>query len=223
MIRIFVLTAACVICLCGCFVFDNPVESGGSTSAPTVTFQVVITSATCGGTYVWNSHDNAYEAVLSNVRYFVYQDSSGAWCLSAQLGGTSSVAGSVIASSTPPPFRALPPTSGSGWSPTYPAPLTSIDDSAGGISAQGSLPDNPITQAQILKVGFLASDPGNLAKYQWESMTAPGSFTPVPGETGSTFKSPGVGQWVRVMVTPTDGTGTINGVPVESPPVFVSG
>jgi hypothetical protein len=215
MIRTFSLLAVCAICLCGCFVFDNPVESGGSTSAPTptptVTFQVVVASDSgYGGTYVWNPTSNAYETMLGGTTGSVYMDSYGIWRLSASGPFAQAF----------PTFAALPPTAGASWT----TGVTSVDDSAGGISAVGFPPDAPISRTQTLQVSFLASNPQNGATFQWTSSSAvTGTAETVLGSartlqlTSADFQT-----WIRVIITPTDSTGTIKGTPVVSPPVKVS-
>jgi uncharacterized lipoprotein YajG len=50
---------ASVLCLSGCFDFNK------TFTPPTATFQIVISSTNYGGTYVWASQDNAYEAAAA--------------------------------------------------------------------------------------------------------------------------------------------------------------
>jgi hypothetical protein len=217
--------AALVLCLAGCFVFDNPIENAvphtpttpPTPPTPTAAFQIVVTSDLYGGTYVWNSADSAYEAVVANARYYVYLDNTGYWVLGNQVSTSYSIGGithSVYA------YGALPPTTNSGWSPT--GGITSVDDSTGGISGPVA-PDLQVNVGQVLHVSFLASDPGNSATYLWMSSTTQGVGGQNLHFTGSTYTiAPGdLGHWISVVVTPTDSTGTIPGTPVVSPPVMV--
>lgn len=74
MMRIPAVLAASVLCLAGCFLFDNPWDTN---SMPTATFQIVISSISYGGTYVWSPHDNAYEAMVGSTPCSVFMDSGG--------------------------------------------------------------------------------------------------------------------------------------------------
>src|SRR5208282_2518934 len=101
------LLAVPVLCLAGCFVYNNPYDK-----TPAAAFQVVVSSSSYGGTYVWSSQDSAYEATVGGTPYYMYIDSSNYWCFANQLNQThlSSIASSLSQ------YGALPPTSPSGWS-----------------------------------------------------------------------------------------------------------
>jgi hypothetical protein len=214
--------AALVLCLAGCFVFDNPIENAvphtpATPSTPTATFQIVVTSNFYGGTYVWSSQVNAYKASVGGTPYYVYLDASGFWILASTLNqtyGSTGITHSVYA------YGALPPTTNAGWSPAD--RITSVDDSTGGISGPGA-PDSQVTVGQVLHVTFLVSDPSNGATYQWVSSTSQGVGGQDLHVTGNTYTivSGDLGHWISVVVTPTDSTGTIPGTPVVSPPVMV--
>lgn len=207
MIRIPAL-AAVVSCLTGCFIFNNPYDR-----TPTATLQIVVQGGDNAGTYIWNSADDAYEATVAGTPCSVYIDSSGTWRLTY---GT----GNIVASSTSSyAYCTLPPTIAAGWSSLV---LSSVDDSEGGISIQGSSPDNHITmQAQILQVAFEISNLGNSATYQWQKSQHQWFDSPVPIGNGSTYtiQSGEYGNWFRVIITPTDSTGRVQGTPVASQPV----
>ena len=215
MMRIPGLLALSVLCLAGCFVFNNLYDK-----TPAATFEIVVSSTNYGGTYVWNSQDYAYEATVGGTRYYVYIDSSNYWCLANQLNQTYN-SGSIAHSISK--FGTLPPTSGLGWSST----ITGIDDSVGGVSVQGGAPDGGIPGG-TLQVSFLASNPGNSATYQWQRSSTSeqsSSYSPINGGNSSTYLlQPGPGNdyqhWVRVTIMPTDSTGTIQGIAVVSQPVF---
>ncbi|MGA2641356.1 MAG: hypothetical protein ABSG21_10705 [Spirochaetia bacterium] len=205
--------AATVLSLTGCFVFDSPYDK-----TPSATLQIVLQGGSYPATYIWNTADSAYEAVVGGTLCSVYIDSSGTWHLTHG-------AGNVIASSTGGSYArcTLPPTTFVGWSGSG-SIVSEIDDSVGGISIQGLAPDIAIsTQGQILQVAFQASSPGNSATYQWQkSPTSAQSFdSPIPIGTGSTYtlKSGDYAHWFRVIITPTDSTGAIQGTPVASQPV----
>jgi hypothetical protein len=204
MMRIAAVLAASVLCLAGCFLFDNPWDTN---STPTATFQIVISSISYGGTYVWSPQDNAYEAMVGSTPCSVLMDSGGTWHLTS--GGT------VIASSTSPAYRTLPPTSNSGWSGSI---ISGIDDSEGGICPQGGAPDGTVSSGMTLKVAFLASSLGNSATCQWQRSSSQSGDSPVPIGTGSTYtiQSGDYAKWIRVIITPTDSTGKIQGTPVVS-------
>jgi hypothetical protein len=103
MMQVLALLGLLLPSLAGCFDFNKTFPT------PTVTFQIVVSSLSYGGTYVWNSQDGAYEATVGGTLCSVYMDSGGTWHLNYG-------AGNVVASSIPPLYRLLPPTSGSGWS-----------------------------------------------------------------------------------------------------------
>jgi hypothetical protein len=215
MMRITTLTAT-VLCLSGCFVFDNPYDK-----TPAAALQIVVSSSSYGGTYVWTPQDNAYEAAVGSTQYYIYMDGNGVWCL-ASLPNRTYPDGSVIAHSLLSPWGTLPPMSSWSGSGTI---ISAIDDSEVGISIQKNSPDIYITGfPQTLQVAFHLSSPGNSATYQWQkSPTFAQSFdSPIPIGTGSTyqFKPTGdYGHWYRVIITPTDSTGTIQGTSVASQPV----
>ena len=213
MIRGAALAAAAALLLSGCFLFDNPYDTG---SMPTATFQVVVTGPSLAGTYVWSSPDNAYRTVIGGTPYFVYLDSiTGTWGVKWSV--------SPNAWSTSPVFGALPATLGSNWLPVN--EISSVDNSAGGISVQGSQPDTPVSLAlsPILQVRFLSS-PGSGATFQWVNANTPtGTALSILGSSSTYAVMPGdYHKWIRVVVTPTDGTGVVAGSPVTSPPVYVS-
>ena len=137
---------ACVPCLAGCFVFNNPYDTNNP--PPTATFQIVISSANYGGTYLWSPADNAYEAVISGARYYVYMDGSGIW----HLSGPNSMS-TNIANSTSPNYGTLPPQSSSRRSGSG-SIISGIDDSEGGISDQSDAPDGPIVSGGLSKSHF---------------------------------------------------------------------
>jgi len=203
--------ASAVLCLAGCFVFDNPYDTS---SIPTATLQIAVTSNNYGGTYVWSSQDNAYEAVVGNTLCSVYMDSGGTWRLTY---GT----GNIVASSTNPNYGTLPPTLSWSGSGTI---ISSIDDSEGGIYVMTKLPDGRIPPAGgTLQVVFLASNPGNGATYQWQRSLNQSFDSPVPIGNLSTYTLQfGLDymRWIRVIITPTDSTGRIQGTPVVSQPVY---
>ena len=214
MTRVVALAAAAALILSGCFLFNNPYDT-----TPTISFQIAVTSALYGGTYVWNPTDNAYEATVGGSRYYVYLDSLGRWCLGSILNQV--YTGAVCYAATPP-FMALPLATGTYW--TLSDKLTSINDSAAGISAQGSQPDAPVIHTQVLQVAFQTSPAASAATYQWlSSNNQAGSPNTVLG-TGSTYPMtvPDKFTWIRVVVTPTDGAGNAVGSAVTSPPVYVS-
>jgi hypothetical protein len=126
-LRIFMIPL-CMLCLAGCFDFNKTFPS------PTASFQIIVSSPSYGGTYLWSAQDSAYEALAGGSRYYIYTDSSNFWCIANQLGQTHD-SGSIAHSISQ--YGALPPTSGSGWS----SDITGIDDSFGGVSQQGSAPD----------------------------------------------------------------------------------
>jgi hypothetical protein len=219
--------AALVLCLAGCFVFDNPIENAVPHSptappttpppTPTAAFQIVVTSALYGGTYVWSSADDAYKANVGGTPFYVYMDASGFWILTSDKSQTY---GSVGVTHSVQAYLALPPTTATGWSPTD--RITSVDDSAGGISGPGA-PDTQVTVGQALHVTFLASDPANAATYQWlrsSSQGIGGQNLPATGNTYTTT-SGDLNKWISVVVTPTDSTGTVTGTPFASPSVMV--
>src|SRR5271157_2484501 len=203
MLRLLAL-AVFVLCLAACFDFNKTFDP-----PPTVTFQIVISSTNpnYGGTYVWTSQDQAYEAVILGGRYYVYMDGSGIW----HLSGPNSI-GASIASSTSPAYGTLPPASTSRWSGSGMI-ISAIDDSEGGISDQSDAPDGPV--AGTLQV----SSSGNSATYQWQRSSTSSFDSSVLIGTGSTYTvqmGTDYHQWIRVIVTPTDSTGTIQGTPVVS-------
>ena len=216
MMRIPALFASILLCLAGCFVFDNPFDTS---SMPTATFQIVITSIGYGGTYVWSPQDNAYESMVGSTRYYVYMDSNGYWCLGGVLNQVYTGGGVIAHSTSSYANCALPPTTTSGWTGI----ISSIDDSAGGVYAQGQLPDTGVSTGSILQVVFLASSPGNSATYQWVRSPNQNCSPPTPLGTGSTYtiQSGDYAKWIRVIITPTDSTGKVQGTPVGSQPVRV--
>jgi hypothetical protein len=165
MMRIPVL-AVTVLWLAGCFVFDNPYDLGSPPPIPTVEFQVVVTGASYGGTYVWSPSDNAYRANLGSL-FYVYMDTTGYWLLS-YLFNWNHTYGGVYAMS--PAYGAMPQAIGTNWSP--PGEIFSVDDSVGGIRSAVA-PDSPVQVGDILQVTFKASNPLNLAAYQWERSSSP--------------------------------------------------
>ncbi|MGO9310019.1 MAG: hypothetical protein ACLQDL_13475 [Spirochaetia bacterium] len=213
--RIPVLLAAAALCLSGCFVFDNPWDT--SSPLPGATFQIVVSSSSYSGTYVWSPSDTAFEAMVGATRFYVYMDSSGYWCLGSVPNQVYNGGGVVAHSQST--YGALPPTTVPGW--TGSGVITAVDDSAGGVSAQGGSPSSPVSNGQTLQVAFLASSTGNGAAYQWvSSPSQDGSSATVVG-TGSTYTIQSSGQWIHVIVTPTDNTGRVQGTPVASQPVHV--
>jgi hypothetical protein len=126
-----------------------------------------------------------------------------------------------IANSTGPLFGTLPPQSSSGWSGSGTI-ISGINDIGGGISDQSDPPDGPIGSGGTLQVAFLASSSGDSATYQWQRSTTSSFDSPVLIGTGSTYTvqmGTDYHDWIRVIITPTDSTGTIQGTPVVSPPV----
>ena len=215
MMRITALAAA-VLCLAGCFVFDNPWDT--TNPPPTVQFQIVVTGGTYSGTYIWSSADNTYTAVLHGTPYHVYMDLEGYWILS-YLYNWDHYSGGIYGIS--PAHAALPPTNGAYWTPG--GTLASIDDSAGGICRTLVSPDSPAMVGNTLQVTFKASDPQNLSTCQWERSSSREFLSSVLVGTGSTYllTTPDKYQWIRVTITPTDRTGVIIGSPASSPPVYV--
>jgi len=211
-----VALVAIVLCLAGCFVFDNPYDL--SSSPPTAKFQIVVTSIAYSGTYVWSSVDNAYSAVIGPTTYHVYMDGSGYWVLSYLYGQNHGVG----TYATSPIYAAQAVASGTNWSP--PGEILNVDDSAGGICSTPSAPDSPVIVGNTLQVIFKASDPQNGATYQWERSASPAWPSSVLIGTGSTYTvTPfDLNLWIRVVITPTDGTGVVVGSPVPSPPVRVN-
>jgi hypothetical protein len=211
--RIAVLVAAALF-LAGCFVFDNPWDMGDI--PPSMTFQIVVQGGSYAGTYMWNSTDNAYEAMVGSDPFYVFMDSTGYWCLASQLDkitGNGTLAHSIST------HGALPPTSGSGWNSI----VTGVDDSAGGIIKLGGLPDETVKRLDYL---YLPSDPRNHLTYRWQHSLATGTppaagWTDIPWTDGTYQIQPTSG-WIRVTIIPTDSTGTIEGAPVVSQPVFIS-
>ncbi len=195
-----------VLCLTGCFLFNNPWDGA---TLPTATFQVVVSSISYGGTYVWSSTDAAFEAPVGSSRSYVYMDSGGIWHLASPQGN--------VLSSTSGGFDALPPTSG--W--TGSGTISAVDDSAGGVSVLGGSPSNPVANGQTLQVVFVASSPGNSATYQWIGSPNQSGVPPTLLWTGSTYTILSSGQWIHVIVTPTDSTGKVQGTSVASQPVWV--
>jgi hypothetical protein len=200
---------AWVLCFCSCFDFNKTFPP-----PPAAGYQIVISSGSYGGTYAWSPKDGAYEAVILGERYYVYMDGGGIW----HLSGPNSMS-SVIANSTTPYYGTLPPQSSSRWSNI----ISGIDDSEGGVSVQTSAPDMPIGSGGTLQVGFLTSSSKNSANYQWQkSVTSTFDFPALVG-TGSTYTlnfSTDYHYWFRVVITPTDSTGTILGTPVVSDSVY---
>jgi len=215
--RIAVLTAT-VLSLTGCFVYDSPYDR-----TPSATLQIVVTSNNYGGTYAWSPRDNAYEAMVGNTLYYVYMDSNGYWCLGAVLSQINT-GGSVMARA-PSTYAncGRPPTVAAGW--TGSSVVSSVDDSEGGIHA-GASPDSSVVNGSVLQAAFLASSPGNSATYRWvSSPNQNGSPSNLPSgpASGSTYTilSGDYAKWIRVIITPADSTGTIQGTPVTSQPVRV--
>lgn len=211
----WVLLAAAIVCLSGCFLFDNPYDG----PTPSASFQIVVNSATYGGTYVWNSTDGAFEATVNGIQYFIFQ-SSGSWCLSTSLAkGPEN--GGIAHSLTP--YAALPPTNVStGWTP--PAVITAIDNSTGGVTGQAAGPDGPVAYGDLLQVGFSKTAPDGLATYQWERSSLVNFTSRQVVGTDSTYQTStfDYGQWLRVIVTPLDSTGTVKGIAIASAPVRVN-
>jgi hypothetical protein len=221
--------AALVLCLAACFVFDNPIENAvphspttppptPTPTTPTAAFQIVVASNYYGGTYVWSPPDSAYRVMRGSTPFYVFMDSSGYWCQTYVRSHDHTNSNYWSTSSL---FGALPPTTAGGWTPS--GEISSVDVSAGGISAQGGPPDSPVTPPQRLQVTFLPSSPGNSATYQWTSSTnSVGTSQTLLGTDSTYLLSPGDSlHWIRVIVTPTDSTGTVKGTPVVSPPVMV--
>jgi hypothetical protein len=207
-VRITALTAT-LMSLSGCFVFNNLYDK-----TPAASLQIVVQGGAYAGVYVWNSKDNAYETTIAGIPSSVYMDSGGTWHLTYGAG--------VVASSTSTYADCtLPPTTSSGWSSPV---LSSVDDSEGGISMQGLPPDSQIVgppPPQFLQVAFQASSPGNRATYQWQKSPDETFQNSVPIGNGSTYsiQSGDYGHWFRVIITPTDSSGAIQGSPVASQPV----
>jgi hypothetical protein len=213
--------ATTVLCLAGCFVFDNPYDSNSSNSPPsipTAEFEIVVSGASYSGTYVWSAADNAYSAVIGLTTYHVYMDNNGYWVLS-YLYNWNHLSGGTWGTS--PVYGPLPPTNGGNWSPG--GVIFSVDDSAGGICSTPVAPDSPVQVGDTLQVTFKSSDPQDLATYQWERSSSPDWLSSVPVGTGSTYAltSSDFNKWIRVVITPTDGTSVGVGSPVSSPPVYV--
>jgi hypothetical protein len=207
--------AAIVLCLAGCFLFNNPYDTS---SPPAVTFQIVINSLSYAGTYVWNPTHSAYEATVGGLPYYVLMDGSGFWCLASALGQNSSTA---IDYTPSPVYRGLPITYGPSWHIT--TLITSVDDSAGGISTTLKPPDGTVSVGDILQVGFSSTIPGVGALYQWQGSSNVGMTSSVALGTGSTYHVLDSSHlWIRVTITPIDGTGKIIGPPVTSPPVHLT-
>jgi hypothetical protein len=81
-----------------------------------------------------------------------------------------------------------------------------------------------VSNGSILQVTFKASDPGNSATYQWERSDSAAFLSASAVGTGSPTYLTTVedaSKWIRVSVTPTDSTGTVQGTPVASQPVKV--
>ena len=220
--RIAALVAT-LLCLAGCFAFDNPYDLGGPSPIPPplpkAEFQIVLTSVAYSGTYVWSSVDNAYSAVIGSTTYHVYMDTNGYWVLSYLYNWNHS-SGGVYA--TTPTYGAQPVTSGVSWSPS--GTVLNVDDSAGGICSMPVAPDSPVLVGNTLQVTFKASDPLNQATYQWEKSSSSAFLSTAPIGTASTYvvQSADLNFWIRVIVTPTDPTGVLIGSPVSSPPVYVN-
>lgn len=213
------LLAAAIICLSGCFLFDNPYDG----PMPSASFQIVVSSPAYGGTYVWNSTDGAFEATVGVTRYFVFLSTdaiSGAWCLSDSLA-KGPITGQDIAH-TVANYAALPPVDGNtAWSPN--TALTAINDNTGGVSGPAG-PDSPVTYGSTLHVTFSSTASFGLATYQWERSSATDFNSRELVGTDSTHNtSSDSGHWLRVIVTPWDSTGTVKGTPAISPPVRVNG
>jgi hypothetical protein len=210
--RITALIAA-VLALAGCFVYDNPFDTG---IPPTATLQIVVTAAGYDGTYEWNSMDSAYEAIVGSTMYYVYLDADCYWILANGLN--QSHTGGCIASSVSQ-YGALPATTLSGWSGV----ISAVDDTAGGVCLQPGSPDSPVTVGSTLKVVFVASETGNGATYKWLRSIDYAGLIAVTVGTDSTYtvQSSDVSRWMRVIVTPTDSTGKRKGTPVVSQPVWV--
>jgi hypothetical protein len=206
MIRCLAIVAA-VLCLAGCFVFDNPFDTG---SRAAITFQIVVSGGSQPGTYMWDSQTSAFEMMSGSLRNYIYMDGTGYWRLADSVGGlrTSSIL----------PYGALPPTTYSGWSPAD--QLSSIDDSEGGISGPSGYPDITVSHGQTLSVGFHNADPGALVTYQWQQSSSQNGTSATTIGTASTC-TPAAAGWVRVIVTPTDGSWK-HGTPAVSPPVYVN-
>ena len=208
MTRITALAAA-IVCLTGCFVFDKTFDT---ISQPVITFQIVVHGGPYAGTYVWNAQNSAYEGMVGSTRFIISMDVGGVWHM--KDGMSNNIASSIIL------YGALPPTTSSGWSPAD--RFTSVDDGAGGVS--GTTPDGIVSYGQTVGVTFSLSDPGARIAYQWQrAFSLSAGFSILPW-TGSTYviQSGDYGKWIRVIVTPSDATGTVMGTPVVSPPVRVS-
>jgi hypothetical protein len=209
------MLAVVVLCLTGCFAFDNPFDTS---SQSVVTFQIVINSLKYAGTYLWNAEDAAYEATVNGVPHYVFMDANYLWCLATALGQSYSTA---ICYCPSPQFRALPLRNGTSWSPSD--KLTSVDVSAGGISAPPKPPDGTVTIGDTLQVTFASTISGVGANYLWQGSSNVGITSPTPLGTGSTYHIVDASHpWIRVTITPTDGAGNVIGPPVTSPPVHVS-
>ena len=203
--------AVLILSLAGCFVYDNPVDTG---IPPSATYQVVISGPGYDGTYEWIAMDSAYEAMVGGTTYYVYQDASFYWILATALN--QSHGGSIPSSVNP--GGALPPTTVAGWSSV----ITAVDDSAGGICLFSGPPDSPVTVGNILKVTFTASDSVASATFEWLMSTDYAGLSSVTVGTNSTYTVAGsdLSKWIRVIVTPTDSSGR-KGTPAVSQPVRV--
>jgi len=203
-----------ILFLASCFNFNNPYENG----IPATQFQIVLASPQYGGTYIWNPQDSAYETTVGGTPYYVYMDSEGFWCLAAALGETH-YSPPIDYSSTI--HLTLPPTNASGWHTA--SVLTSVDDSAGGVSVQGSPPSQAPVVGNTLQVAFVISNASDEVTFQWQSSaTQEGSSLPL-SDTGSTYviQSFDSTHWISVVITPMDSTGTVKGTPVTSQSVYV--
>jgi hypothetical protein len=213
------LVIGALLSLSGCFVFDNPLDR----SLPTVAFQIVVNSATYGGTYAWSNASNAFTAKVNGTPYFIYLWPTGEWCLSDDpFKGPAT--GAFVWTITPPTFTALPQNNGtSGWTPS--SVITSVDGAAGGIRGESAGSYGKIYYPDTLRVTFVTSDPSNTATYTWERSLSE-SFYPssVVGTNSSTYATSSLdqGNWIRVTLTPMDSTGTVTGTPVTSAPVLVN-
>jgi hypothetical protein len=198
--------AAALLCLAGCFVFDNPFDTS---SAPTISFRIVVTGGPQPGTYVWNPQTSAFEMMSGSTRYYIYMDGTGFWRWEKASG--------VFIASSVNPYVPLPPTTYSGWSSNQ---FSGLNDGEGGIVGPSGYPDVTVSHSQTLHVSFHSADPGATLTYQWQQSSSQDWPSATTIGTTDTCTPAGAG-WVRVIVTPTAGSGK-HGTPAVSAPVYVN-
>ena len=149
----------------------------------------------------------------------MYTDSLHFWCLATQLNQTHP-SGCIASSSAA--CGALPPVNGANWVPG--SLVSGVDDSSGGICRTVVAPDSAALTSTTIQAVFKRSDPGNGATYQWQMSSSQTGIPSTPLTTGPflALTASEKLQWIRVVITPTDGNGNAVGSPVTSPPVWVS-